>query len=194
MKEIADAKKANAAKRRKENALNKSRSRTTKKRGPLAPSSIKSGVKKAVSRARATATKATVSRKKPANAAKKSTNASPKKASTNSKRGATVKLPTIKASRAKAKTTVRVKKSAQTAKPKIAKATAPSSKSRKRTTETKTKTAAGTKSPPALKQPKPKKDVLKDIRATVNTGTATHSPRAKPPARTYGRSARTKTN
>ncbi|KAL4783022.1 hypothetical protein BJX76DRAFT_270397 [Aspergillus varians] len=195
MKEIADAKKANAAKRRKENALNKSRSRTNKKRGPLAPSSIKSGVKKAVSRARVAVTKAAISRKRPAkatsprSATKKPAEASPKKASTTStRRGANIKLPTIKATKVKGKTPGRVRKAAQTAKATTKKASIVPSKSRSRAAGTKAKT-------PAQSRPsRPTKDVLKDVHETINKRTAKQSPKAKAPVRTSGRSPRAKKN
>ncbi|KAL4862913.1 hypothetical protein BDV12DRAFT_35046 [Aspergillus spectabilis] len=200
LKEIADAKKANAAKRRKENALNRSRSRTNKKRGgrgPLAPSSIKSGVKKVVSKARMTVSKANISRKKPANAGssrnatKTSTNIPPKKASTNLKRGGTIRLPTIKTSKTKAKTAVRVRKTTQPVKSKAEKASTSPAKSRSRATSTKTKTVAVAESSPARKrQPKPKKEVMKEVREAINTGTARQSAKSKSPARVSGRSPR----
>ncbi|KAL2831212.1 hypothetical protein BDW59DRAFT_8550 [Aspergillus cavernicola] len=193
LKEIADAKKANAAKRRRENALNKSRSRNKKRRGPLAPS-IKSGVKKVVSRARIDA-KTAVSRKKPANPTpsrntpNKSTNTSLKKTAVNSKRGGKIKLPTI-ASKTKAKTTIRVK---NTAEAKTERASTPPSKSRSCSTVTKTKAVAVTKNSPAQKrQSKPKKDVLKEVRETINKGAAGQSPKARSLANTSALSPRAK--
>ncbi|KAL4935702.1 hypothetical protein BDV06DRAFT_206478 [Aspergillus oleicola] len=176
LKELADAKKANAAKRRRENALNKSRGRTNKKRTVLAASTIKSGVKKAVSKARMTVSKTAVSRRKPMNA-------SPK-ASTNSKRKGNIKLPAVKA-----KTTVRVRKTAQPAKTKTQKASTSPSESRSRASTNKTKTVAIAKSSPNRKrQTNPKKDALKEIRATINKKTD----QTKAPTRRSGRSPKPK--
>lgn len=177
MKEIADAKKANAAKRRRES--------NSKKRGPLKPSSIKSGVKKVVSKARITP----ASRKKPANTPSKQAASSSEKAPTSSKRGANIKLPTIKPSKSKAKTTVRVRKPAQSQTEKASPA-----KSRSRVTETKaTKTVpVSKKSPTGKPLPKPK-DVLNDVQKPTNKGTtARQSPIAKAATRTSGRSPRAK--
>ncbi|KAL4885037.1 hypothetical protein BJY04DRAFT_158521 [Aspergillus karnatakaensis] len=179
LKEKEDAKKAQAAKRRRENALNKSRSRVTKKRGALAPSSIKSGVKKVVSKARMTVSKAS---RKPTSAT--AAKASPKKASANQKRGGNIRLPTIKPSKIKAKTAVRVRKPTQAAESKMQKTTS-SSKSRSRVISTKTKTVAIAKSSPAAKrQAKPRTDVLLE---TINKGTARTSPTTKSPTRVSGR-------
>ncbi|KAL4922205.1 hypothetical protein BDW62DRAFT_79114 [Aspergillus aurantiobrunneus] len=182
LKEIADTKKANAAKRRKEISVNRSWSRT-KKRGPLAPSSIKSGVKKAVSRARMTVTKTATSRRKPANttssrstaATKKPANAS-KGLSMNSKHGGNIKLPTVKASKAKAKTTVRARKTAQTAKSTKEKASTSLSKYRSRATKC---------SPARKPPPKPKMNIAKDAGKT-----AKQTSKVKAPTRTPGRSPR----
>ncbi|KAL4970017.1 putative histone-lysine N-methyltransferase (Ash1) [Aspergillus stella-maris] len=177
LKELAEAKKANAAKRRKENALNKARALTSKKRSPLAASSIKSGVKKVVSKARMTVSKTAVSRKEPTSASSR--------ASTTTKRKGNIKLPAVKA-----KTTVRVRKTAQPAKAKTQKAPASPSKSRSRATATtKTKTVAVARSSPARKcQANPKKGVLKEVRATLNKKTA----QTKAPTRTSGRSPKPK--
>ncbi|KAL3472630.1 hypothetical protein BJX99DRAFT_235044 [Aspergillus californicus] len=188
LKDIADAKKANAAKRRKENALNKSRSRNNIKRGPLAPSSIKSGVTKAIPRARITV-KTTISRKKPANATlsktavKKPTNASPKKTAANSKRGGKIKLPTI-TSKTKAKATIQVKR---TTKAQTEKESASSAKLRSRSTTSKTKNVTATKSPAVRKSsPKAKKNVLKEVHETVNKGAAGQFPKARSSLRSPG--------
>ncbi|KAL4906885.1 hypothetical protein BDW74DRAFT_129319 [Aspergillus multicolor] len=184
LKELADAKKANAAKRRKENALNKTRSR-----------SIKSGVKKAVSKARMTVSKAAASRKKPATGTsarrvtKKPTNASTKGTSTTSKRN--IKLPIIKTTKAKAKATVRVRKPAQSTKAAIEKPLTSPSKSRSRAPAAKNATA--TKGSSARKQPSElNKEVLKDVRESINLGAGTKSPRAKSSARTSARSFKAK--
>ncbi|KAL2853915.1 hypothetical protein BJY01DRAFT_50377 [Aspergillus pseudoustus] len=191
LKEIADTKKANAAKRRKENALNKSRSRTTKKRGPLAPSSLKSGVKKAVSRARSAVNRATVSRKKPANeissvaAPKNSRSTTPSKAARNPRSGGKIKLPTIKGSRAKAKTSVRVKKPAQTPRARNSKASASPTKSKV--------VAVNSHSPAQRRTLNSKKDVLKEARETINKGTSRNIPKAaRASVISSGRSSRTK--
>ncbi|KAL4991546.1 hypothetical protein BDW68DRAFT_174104 [Aspergillus falconensis] len=197
LKEIADAKKAKAAKRRKENALNRSRSRSNRKGAALAPASVKSGVKKAVSRAHMAVSKAAASRKKPAAATlskkartKKPTSASTKETSTKSKRN--IKLPTIKATKVKAKITSRVRKPAQTAKAKTKKASRSPSKSRSHAPATKTtKTVTAAESSPARKRPlKANKDVLKEDRKTINKGAAKQSPKAKSSTRTSGRSPR----
>ncbi|KAL2860232.1 hypothetical protein BJX68DRAFT_80653 [Aspergillus pseudodeflectus] len=200
LKEIADAKKANAAKRRRENALNKSRSRTNKKRGSLAPSSLKSGVKKAVSRARMAVTKAAVSRKKAPNSApstvtpKNSRNTASKKTAGSSRSGGKIKLPTIKGSRGKAKTTARVRKPAQTSKARASKASSSPAKPHSLSTEAKTKAAAVNKSSPTRKRTlTQKKDVLKEVRETINKGPSRNiSKVAKAPIVFSGRSARTK--
>jgi histone-lysine N-methyltransferase ASH1L len=200
LKEIADAKKANAAKRRRENALNKSRSRINKKRGPLAPSSLKSGVKKAVSRARIAVTKATVSRKKAANSApstvtpKNSKNTAPKKTAGNSRSGGKIKLPTIKGSGGKAKTTVHIRKPAQTSKGRTLKASSSPVKPQSLSLEAKTKAAAMNKSSPTQKRTSSsKKDVLGEVRETINKGSSRNiSKVAKAPIVSSGRSARTK--
>ncbi|KAL4754768.1 hypothetical protein BDW72DRAFT_165256 [Aspergillus terricola var. indicus] len=196
LKEIADAKKAKAAKRRKENALNRSHSRNNRKGRALPPSSIKSGVKKAASKARVAVSKAAVPRKKPAaatssrkNASKKPANAS-KQTSTKSKHD--VKLPTVKATKVKAKIANRVRAPAQTARTKTKKALTSPPKSRSRALATKTtKTVTVAESSPARKRPaKAKKDILKEVRETINKGTAKQSPRAKSSTRTTGRSPR----
>ncbi|KAL4805499.1 hypothetical protein BDV18DRAFT_20303 [Aspergillus unguis] len=167
LKEIADAKKANAAKRRKENALNRSRPRNTKKKGPLKPSSLKSGVKKVISKARTTVTKTSASRIKSTSTTTKSA-ASPKKTSTASKRGANIKLPTIKATKGKA--TVRVRKPAPAKK--TDKVSASPSKSRSRATENKaTKTAVAKNSTVSKQSAKPK--------AAAAVRTSGRSPRIK---------------
>ncbi|KAL4997632.1 hypothetical protein BDV10DRAFT_89436 [Aspergillus recurvatus] len=199
LKEIAESKKAKAAKRRKENALNRSHSRNNRKGGALAPSSVKSGVKKAVSRARMTVSKAAASRKKPTAATsskktrtKKPTNASTKETSTKSKRN--IKLPTIQATKVKAKITGRVRKPAQTAKAKTVKASTSPSKSRNHALATKTtKAVTAAESSPARKQPsKANKDVLKEVRETINKGAAKQLPKVKSSTRTSGRSPRAK--
>ncbi|KAL4759825.1 putative histone-lysine N-methyltransferase (Ash1) [Aspergillus foveolatus] len=203
LKEIADAKKAKAAKRRKENALNRSHPRNNRKGRALTPSSIKSGVKKAASKARVAVSKAAVSRKKPAaatsskkSASKKSTNAS-KQTSTKSKRN--IKLPTIKATKVKAKITSRVRAPAQTTRTKTKKASTSPPKSRSRVSATKTtKAVTAAESSPARKRPsKAKKDILKGFRETINKGTTNQSPRPKSSStrttersRTTGRSPR----
>ncbi|KAL4821068.1 hypothetical protein BDW67DRAFT_151953 [Aspergillus spinulosporus] len=193
LKEIADAKKAKAAKRRKENALNKSLPRNNKKGKALAPSTIKSGVKKAASKARVAVSKTSVSRKKPAatTSSKKSTNAS-KQTSTKSKHN--IKLPTIKATKVKAKITSRVRAPAKTARTKTKKASTSPLKARSRASATKTtKAVTPAESPRARKRPlKAKKDILKGVRETINKGTAKQSPRAKSSTRTTGRSPRTR--
>ncbi|KAL3466766.1 hypothetical protein BJX64DRAFT_249853 [Aspergillus heterothallicus] len=167
LKEIADAKKANAAQRRRENALNKSRSRTKKKRGPLAPSSLKSRVKKAVSKARIAVNKATFSRKKSAITAsstvapKKSKGTTTAKAVGNTRSGGKIRLPTIKGSRAKAKTTVCVTKPA----------TIKARNSKGSTSPSKTKVVAANKSLSAQRRTAgSQKDALNEVRETISKG------------------------
>ncbi|KAL5337581.1 hypothetical protein BJX70DRAFT_389208 [Aspergillus crustosus] len=194
LKEIADAKKANAAKRRKENASNRARSRSNNKRGHRT-ASIKSGVKKVVSKARMTVTKTNISLPKSATAisSRDATKTStPKRAATtNVKRGGNIKLPTVKTSKIKAKTAVRARKTTQSVKSRAGKASTSPSTSHSRATSVKTKTTAVAESSPAGKrQPKPKTDVLKGVRETINKGTAKRSPMTRSPARVSGRSPR----
>ncbi|KAL2816889.1 hypothetical protein BJX63DRAFT_419768 [Aspergillus granulosus] len=191
LKEMADAKKANAAKRRKQNALNRARSGPNKKRGPLAPSSLKTGVKKAVSRARTAVTKVTASRKKSTNttastaALKNSRNTTQKKATRTPRLGGKIKLPTIKGSRAKAKPTVRVRNQPQTTKARNSKASA---------SPAKTKVVAADKRSSAQRRtPNSGKGVLKGVRETINKGSSRNSSKAaKPSVLSSGRSARTR--
>ncbi|KAL2866043.1 putative histone-lysine N-methyltransferase (Ash1) [Aspergillus lucknowensis] len=196
LKEIADAKKANAARRRRENAVN--RSRKNKRRGPLAPS-INSGVKKAVSRARVAVRKTAVSRSKPANstsetAPKKSRNISPQKTSVQPKRRGRIKLPTIKGTKTKARTTLGVRKATQTTKEKNDKATQSLSMARSSSTELKGRAVAVTKNSPARKRtPASKKAVLGKVRETINKSPGRRSPKtANRPGTTSGRSLRAK--
>ncbi|KKK21724.1 hypothetical protein P175DRAFT_0434623 [Aspergillus ochraceoroseus IBT 24754] len=180
LKELADAKKAQTAKRRAENARNRRRA--------LAAASIKSGVKKAVSRARATVSKA---RSKPTKSPGKSTsstsrkpaNASPKTTAarkTNSNPKEKVKLPKIKATKTKARAPVRSRKPAQTTKVETEKTSKSPSKVKSSPKKSKAPASPVTKSPAARKQPKqPKKDILKTARKTIVKGTTKQSPKAK---------------
>ncbi|KAI9927971.1 hypothetical protein MW887_002823 [Aspergillus wentii] len=164
-KSNSNTKKANAkatgSKRKLENAIDESAARINKKRKLLTPKSIKSGVKKAVSRARPSASKSTTTQKKqPATKQKRKATKEPAEQSTKAKSPAkkntkfkdNVKLPKVKA-KAKVKATVRPTKATGLGKAQSKPTTSQSpSKLNRPSAETKAKILAAAKGTPARKR------------------------------------------
>ncbi|GKZ34276.1 hypothetical protein AbraIFM66950_004503 [Aspergillus brasiliensis] len=174
--------KAAGTKRKPGDALDESSSRANKRQKLAVAKSIKSGVKKAVSRARATVSKSTASRTKQAKKEKGSpvkqtaakaakTAKSPTKktaAKKNAPKGkSNIKLPKVKATKVKARATV-PKKTTQTAKGKAGDAAPSSSKLSRPSAATKAKILAAAKGTNPRKKPTKKDDTKADHKTSAN--------------------------
>ncbi|GLA12489.1 hypothetical protein AnigIFM62618_008434 [Aspergillus niger] len=187
--------KAAGTKRKSGDALDESSSRANKKQKLAVAKSIRSGVKKAVSRARATVSKSTASRTKQAKKEKGSpvkqktakaakTTKSPTKRTAAKKdepKGkSNIKLPKVKATKVKARATV-PKKTAQAAKGKTQDAAPSSSKLSRPSAATKAKILAAAKGANPRRKSTKKEDTKTDHKTAANKAQKkTQAPKQEP--------------